>query len=689
MKKKENKFVKKLVVCSVIIFAVMVFVEVFIMNFTSLNLITGKYKTYQLDFDSSRVVNAYFEDGGGLSVKEGYSSIEFENIDMPVGAITIDADLNEQCDDVTVYISYTDETTAFYRRIIKYDLESNNFFENTIVCNFSGNVEKILFEAVLGGGEEIKINSITLNQPRNSTEMLAIIFMTFAAVAGAALLIFVFAGMNSSSETFEKRRKLCMNAAAAVTACVMIFTACLSVIYTAKGRSDRYASFTSTQGNQITQEIVDAFENGQVSLLEEPSEELLALDNPYDWYERSENDVSYLWDHCLYNGKYYSYYGIGPVIALFLPYHLITGFYFPSVWATLLFSLIGIIFLTKLYMTTIEKWFKKLPVGTTIMGLITVQIASGIFFSAARPLFYEIAISSGFACVTAGAALMLDSNILGDGKISYVKLCLSSCLLGYAVLCRPTLAVYCAAALFFIAFGLKKALGEKTGKEKTKGFFKYAAVSLTPFMVIALGQMIYNYLRFDNPLDFGIQYSLTINDFTHSEFHWKFVLINLYAYLLNMPRFTPSEFPFLESTFEYFGLNGYMFVDDVSRNLISVGILFRALPMLSYLFAVPAFKRTEKNKRPAAALLIGISCVLMPLIIIFSSWESGYAVRYNADFSWQMIMGALVIAFTLYNSCKSESTRKLLNIIFAVSTLLCIYVNVAQIFSFVGISLSF
>ena len=118
MKKEENKFIKKLVVCSVIIFAVMVFVEVFIMNFTSLNLITGKYKTYQLDFDSSRVVNAYFEDGGGLSVKEGYSSIEFENIDMPVGAITIDADLNEQCDDVTVYISYTDETTAFYRRII-------------------------------------------------------------------------------------------------------------------------------------------------------------------------------------------------------------------------------------------------------------------------------------------------------------------------------------------------------------------------------------------------------------------------------------------------------------------------------------------------------------------------------------------------------------------------------------------
>ena len=47
----------------------------------------------------------------------------------------------------------------------------------------------------------------------------------------------------------------------------------------------------------------------------------------------------------------------------------------------------------------------------------------------------------------------------------------------------------------------------------------------------------------------------------------------------------------------------------------------------------------------------------MPLVIIFSSWESGYAVRYNADISWPMVIGALVIAFTLYKSIKSKSTK--------------------------------
>ena len=107
----------------------------------------------------------------------------------------------------------------------------------------------------------------------------------------------------------------------------------------------------------------------------------------------------------------------------------------------------------------------------------------------------------------------MTSNILWDGKISYVRLGFASFFLGYAVLCRPTLAVYCIAALFFFAGGLKKALDGLEKKQKTRTFFKYAAVALVPLGVIALGQMVYNYLRFDNPLDFGIQYSLTINDF--------------------------------------------------------------------------------------------------------------------------------------------------------------------------------
>ena len=108
--------------------------------------------------------------------------------------------------------------------------------------------------------------------------------------------------------------------------------------------------------------------------------------------------------------------------------------------------------------------------------------------------------------------------------------------------------------------------------------------------------------------------------------------------------------------------------------------------MFSYLFAGKALKQVEKKKRPVVATLIGATCVLMPLIIIFSSWESGYSVRYNADISWPLITGALLIAFTLYNNCQSESVKKILKYVFLVSTVLCIYVNAAQIYSFMGMT---
>ena len=46
--------------------------------------------------------------------------------------------------------------------------------------------------------------------------------------------------------------------------------------------------------------------------------------------------MNYSWDHVYFDGKYYSYYGIAPVVLLFLPYHKLTGYYFPDSLAVLL-----------------------------------------------------------------------------------------------------------------------------------------------------------------------------------------------------------------------------------------------------------------------------------------------------------------------------------------------------------------
>ena len=701
MDRENRKFLKKLSICIAVLFVIVTSVSLCVMNFTPINRLLGGYEEQKLDLSRADGANITYNDDGTITLGEGYSEIEFTGIDARVGSIGFDVDfVGTTLSEGTVSVDFADSTSSYYRKnMVKGKLYRTTFAAEKfggdtaciMTCNFSGEVSKLKFTVFIDSGDGAILKGITLNKAISPLQMAITIFIHLVVALAAEIIIYIIANPVGARKKFSENRVGCARVAAFITAAAMVFTVCLTVTSVMKGWSNTYYSFTSQEGNQISKELVDAFEHHQVNLLEEPSEDLLKLDNPYEYVKRDAEVGSgnFLWDHCFYNGKYYSYYGIGPVLALFLPYHLITGYYFPSGWATLMFSLIGILFLTKIYLAVIEKKFRDLPTNTVTAGLITLQLSSGIMFSAARPLFYELAIASGFMCVAIGAYLLMTSNILWDGKISYVRLGFASFFLGYAVLCRPTLAVYCIAALFFFAGGLKKALDGLEKRQKTRTFFKYAAVALVPLGIIALGQMTYNYLRFDNPLDFGIQYSLTINDFTRAEFHWKYVLINMYAYLFNMPHFTPRKFTYLASSAERFGINGYTFFDDAGKNLVSVGIIYRALPIFAYLFSGKALKRVEKKKRILPALLIGVTCILMPLVIIFSSWESGYAVRYNADFSWQMVIGALVVAFTLYKSIKSESTKKLVDLIFTFSTVVCVYVNIAQLIAFTSVEPAF
>lgn len=74
---------------------------------------------------------------------------------------------------------------------------------------------------------------------------------------------------------FGENRKFSRNAAIVITVgfCLIVFFA-MGYKLDDAGRSHE---FQLTEGNQMTQELVDAFENKRVHLLEEPSAELNAL----------------------------------------------------------------------------------------------------------------------------------------------------------------------------------------------------------------------------------------------------------------------------------------------------------------------------------------------------------------------------------------------------------------------------
>ena len=677
---------KKTRVFGALLVGVALLVELFVFNFHSFHLVFGGYEEISLTKDSKLVT---VEKTEGESV-----TVEINGIDRPVGTLHVKCYLEDERNAegegfsgspyVNVKVDAKDSTQqASWRGSVSEGvIVRGDDGSSYIVMNMSGDVTDIRIRMSAKSGHTLRFEGVTANEKIPFELSTLRLLLT----VGAVFAVYALATFPSMLAKYGEKRKTARNVCICATAILIVCATALTVMYQYDKNETFSTGFELTTGNQITKELVDAFEAGQVSLLDKPSKELLELENPYDWSARSAAGVSAKWDHLLFNGKYYSYYGTAPVLLLFLPYHAATGFYFPTAEAVLLFGGLGILFLTLAYLTFCDIFCKKIPLNMVISGLLICQFSSGVWYNFCSPLFYEIAQASGFCFTCVGLWLLLRSGVIGEGGIKLPSLALSSVCLSLAVLCRPTLALYCIAALIFIAFGLVKLIkAEKlTKKQKAKMQTKkkvtsYLLSALVPFVVIGGVQMAYNYARFGNPLDFGIQYSLTINDFTRSQYHTDLAAIGFHNFLFAFPQ-VKTDFPFVFSNFSDMSLNGYYFI--ANRN--AVGLFWRALPCLAYFGAIPAYKALDKKERLPALTLALSTCVLIPLIIIFSIWESGYGVRYCTDFAWQFILGALSILFLLYVRRANSQTRCLVQYFFIISLAVAFIVNFGMVYDYIS-----
>lgn len=656
--------------------------EVTIFQFPSYHLLFGNYSEKVL-MPSEAIIeqgNNSFDSESNTILINGKEEtvLTFENIQQPIGTIRVVAKCGENTEHSKVIIDMTDETHASYR----YDAARTDLIEgrdNTqyISCQFSGDVDTIRVKFTnYNDGDQVLFQRVQLNVPIP----FIVSPLRLCLILGLGLFAYAIVCSVTLRKPYLHTVRFCRSISILMTS-VAVFLAC-AIVITELPDEGIAGHLKLKSGNQITQELVDAFENGQISLLDEPSEALLQLENPYDWGLRSDNGVDAKWDHVLYDGKYYSYYGIAPVLLLYLPYHKLTGYYCSTNLSILLFSAIGLIFLTMTYLAFVKRWARKVSAGCVLAGLAILQSVCGIWFSVGRNLFYEISISSGFAFTMIGAYCLISSNILSKGKISLIRTAFASLCLGIAVLCRPTLAVYAIVAVVYFLYAIPKS-GHTLQAGSVMGVHRgrqigYICCAALPLAALGVLQMWYNYARFDSPFDFGIQYSLTINDFVNAQYHTHFVLIGIWNYLFAAPSFN-VEYPFVTTPFSKMDVNGYYFSDSGNTS----GILFLALPVFGYLLTRKALRLLPNRKaRIKSAVAVGLPCLLMPLVIICSIWESGYAVRYTADFSWQITLGALAILFFLYQRTKNQTKKAWFHRFMAFSAVYAILVNGIQIFNF-------
>ncbi|MBQ7170662.1 MAG: hypothetical protein IJR89_00115 [Clostridia bacterium] len=650
--------------------------DVFLFNFRSFHLFFGGYEKAEIPLGDLTVSGAgetpYASRENGSPLV-----LTLENVGRRVGTLKIDAAFSGEADAIEVKVSASDESNAASLRqnIASGRILRGDAHSRFLSLNLTGEVRTLRLSLSCASGGSFTVTGLSLNEtvPLSLSPVRLFVFL---ALSLALYALFTFPSMR---ESYENARLPFLRAAGAMTVLFVLGACLLTVFYNLHSSGAPFTSFAQTDGNQITKELVDAFEAGQVSLPDEVPEELLRLDNPYDWSERLQKGVSYKWDHLLYDGKYYSYYGIAPVFLLFLPYHLLTGFYFPTPPAVLLFGGMGILFLSLLFCEVVRLFGRRLPVGLLLCSLAVLQLSSGVWYNFLSPLFYEIAQASGFCFTSCGLWLLLRSGVAGGERIRLPSLALSTTCLALAVLCRPTLAVYCVASLFFLGYGLKRTreTALSGGKKPGAAAARFLAASLLPYVILGGAQMLYNHARFGSFFDFGIQYSLTINDFTRSEYHTGFLLIGFFNFLLAAPILKP-EFPYVFSNFSTLNVNGYYFV--ANRN--AIGLFFRSLPVWGYAAIRPAWKSLAKEERKKALLLGLPTCLVCPLVVIGSIWESGYGVRYACDFAAELILGGTLLLWLIYLRRAERQTKKLLYGAFVLSALAAFVVNGAMIWDY-------
>ena len=397
--------------------------------------------------------------------------------------------------------------------------------------------------------------------------------------------------------------------------------------------------------------LTQAFSHGQIAFLEQPSKALTALSNPYDLSLRS--GISYIWDSAYYNGHYYCYFGVAPVLTLLLPFKLLTGLYMPTSFAGLVYFLALLFAALHLYNAIVRKWFEQIGYAPFVGGAAAVVFCANLYWLIARPLFYELAVTSALFYLFLGFALLLRAT---EACVRRPKLTLffSGLCFALTVASRPTYLFYLAAAIPLLVPVMLKTSGNSF---KTHGFlnkirsarlqtYPFAAF-FTPLAAAAVLLMLYNAARFGSPFDFGQRYQLTVSDVRYNTMsNLAAIPGGLYHYFF-APLTVNLTFPFFHVAQTAADTSsGYVYNQPMAG-------LFN-FPLLLILFASAyIFKRMGKDRRDLRAF----TAILLAMALFVTLLDinlAGVLERYTLDIGPVLVFVSLILWFEVLCYFKSK-----------------------------------
>ncbi len=394
--------------------------------------------------------------------------------------------------------------------------------------------------------------------------------------------------------------------------------------------------------------LADSMLNGHIYIDYEVDPKLLAMDNPYDYEERIRQEINYHYDHAFYNGHYYMYFGVVPVIFLFIPFKLIFGKTLVTFHATQFFVMFAIVAFFLLFYLLAKKYFKTLPVGTYIITSMAVCLIT-IGYCTQAPALYCTAISSGiFFMLWSLVFFFYAVNYAKKENVQVILAVLGALFGALAFGCRPPVAL---ANLLAIPLAITYAK-EYKGRYLIRNFI----LIVIPYVIVAALLMLYNYVRFENPFEFGQAYQLTTYDQSSYVSFLNRVDIpvwisGLFENFLTFTKMT-NEFPY----FSYGGV------------FVTYPLMWLIIPYFSNDSVRNKIK--EKNN-----FLFVVFLLLVPIIITIADliWAPGLCERYRLDLYYVVgILVFMLIGYRYTTAPNAKVSAATVNCLAIVSSLIAI-----------------
>jgi len=370
--------------------------------------------------------------------------------------------------------------------------------------------------------------------------------------------------------------------------------------------------------------LTDAFAHGQVSFLVAPRPELLALPDPYD---PQQNARYRLHDASLYKGRYYLYFGPAPVVALYLPYVLLTGEFLPDRLGAWVFAAAAYVMACLLLQFLLGRWWPQAPRWLVYFLCACLGFSNTFPFLLRRPAVYETAIAAGQFFVLLALYAIVRSAF--GGRFSLLMAVVGGTALAGAFGSRPQMVLAAAALVWFLIPSKDTATGAR---------IRRLAFALVPFAAGVALLLLYNYVRFDSPFEFGNHYQLAgVNVRTMQYFSVTRMVRNLWFSALEPPRLR-SRFPFvvLAPNPPFHLPKGFVGLELVT------GIVWAAPLVVALAAAFWVWKRINPARRGEWGVITGT------LVVLGAAWIGvdgllGSTMRYQADFAAVLFLASAVV----------------------------------------------